>query len=74
MPALTNSQKAQILKVMGEYIPHTHLLGICVEHIDGEELTMRLPYQQELVGDPDTVNVYAFTVVTVIVLMPLYSF
>jgi uncharacterized protein (TIGR00369 family) len=54
VPALTNSQRAQILKVMGEYIPHTHLLGICVEHIDGEELTMRLPYQQELVGDPDT--------------------
>ena len=54
MPTLSDSKKARILKIMGEYIPHTHLLGIRLEHIDGEELTMRLPYQQDLVGDPDT--------------------
>ena len=39
---------------MGDFIPHTKLLGVCVVSVDGEELTMRLPYQKELIGDPDT--------------------
>lgn len=39
---------------MGEHIPHTHLLGLSLESIKGEELTMRLPYRKELVGDPAT--------------------
>lgn len=54
MPTLNNNQKAQLLNKMGKYIPHTHLLGICLVQVDGEELTMRMPYQQELVGDPET--------------------
>jgi len=54
VPALSDSQKARILNIMGDYIPHAHLLGICLESIDGEELTMRLPYQEVLVGDPET--------------------
>lgn len=37
---------------MGDHIPHTALLGIQVVCVDGEELTLKLPYQKELVGDP----------------------
>jgi uncharacterized protein (TIGR00369 family) len=52
--ALSQSQKIRMVKMMGDYIPHTALLGIEVEKIDGDELTLRLPYQRELVGDPET--------------------
>lgn len=37
---------------MSDHIPHTTLLGIHVVRIDGEELTLILPYQTALVGDP----------------------
>lgn len=36
---------------MNDHIPHAALLGIEVECIDGEELTLKLPYQTVLVGD-----------------------
>ncbi len=51
MVALTNEQKLRLVKIMSNHIPHTALLGIEVMRIDGEELTLRLPYQQTLVGD-----------------------
>ena len=54
MSALSQSQKIRMVKMMGDYIPHTALLGIEVEKIHGDELTLRLPYQSELVGDPET--------------------
>ena len=51
MPVLSNSQKYNLVKIMNDHIPHAALLGIEVECIDGEELTLKLPYQTVLVGD-----------------------
>ena len=53
MPVLSNSQKYNLVKIMNDHIPHAALLGIQVERIDGEELTLKLPYQTVLVGDSD---------------------
>ena len=53
MPVLSNSQKYNLVKIMNDHIPHAALLGIQVERIDGEELTLKLPYQTALVGDSD---------------------
>lgn len=50
---LSNEQKKHLVKLMSDYIPHSALLGIEVVDVDGEELTLRLPYQTLLVGDPD---------------------
>ena len=54
MPVLSNSQKYNLVAVMNNHIPHGKLLGIEVDSIDGEELTLRLPYQAALVGDSDS--------------------
>jgi uncharacterized protein (TIGR00369 family) len=50
---LSNKQKYQLVKIMSDHIPHAALLGIQVVSIDGEELTLKLPYQKALVGDPE---------------------
>lgn len=54
MPALSDSEKARIIQRMYEFIPHAKLQGIRLEQVVGEELTMRLPYRAELVGNPET--------------------
>lgn len=46
-------QKYRLVKIMSEHIPHTALLGIQIVGIDGDELTLKLPYQKSLVGDPE---------------------
>lgn len=51
---LSESEKTRILDIMGQFIPHTQELGIRVEKIEGETLTLRLPYQKDLIGDPET--------------------
>ena len=51
---LSPNDKEEIINRMSSFIPHTHLQGICLESIIGEELTLRLPYRKELVGDPET--------------------
>lgn len=53
MSVLSNKQKYQLVKIMSDHIPHAALLGIQVVSIDGEELTLKLPYQKALVGDPE---------------------
>lgn len=58
MTKLSNHEKASIIEGMASYIPHAHLQGICLEEIDGERLTLKLPYRQELVGNPDTGTVH----------------
>jgi uncharacterized protein (TIGR00369 family) len=50
---LSNEEKFRLVKTMSDHIPHTALLGIQVIRIDGEELTLKLPYQQALVGDSE---------------------
>ncbi len=54
MSILSTSDKAKIISQMSKFIPHAHLQGICLESISGEELTLRLPYRKELVGNPET--------------------
>ncbi len=54
MPALYQEQKIRIIRRMCAYIPHAAELGLELVAIDGERLTLRLPYRHELVGNPDT--------------------
>ena len=58
MPVLSNSQKYNLVTIMNDHIPHAALLGIQVERIDGEELTLKLPYQTALVGDFDAGTIH----------------
>jgi uncharacterized protein (TIGR00369 family) len=50
---LSKAQKLRLVKAMSKHIPHAALLGIQVVSIDGEELTLKLPFQETLVGDPE---------------------
>ena len=43
---------------MCRFIPHAHLQCICLESINSEELTLRLPYRDELVGNPETGTIH----------------
>ena len=54
MNSLTLEEKLRVVRMMGEFIPHTSGLGVELHSIDDSELTLRLPYQQQLVGDADT--------------------
>ena len=54
MTALTHSEKIQQVEAMCAHITHGALQGIRLEKVEGEELTLRLPYRPELVGNPDT--------------------
>lgn len=54
MSVLGHAQKLRLVKLMSKYIPHTAALGIQVVRISGEELTLKLPYRPELVGNPET--------------------
>lgn len=54
MPPLTESDKIRIVQQMAQFIPHASLQGIRLESIDGEELTLCLPWRDELVGNPET--------------------
>ena len=51
---LSESEKFKVLTKMGEHIQHTQRLGVTLESIEGDELTLRLPYREELVGNPET--------------------
>lgn len=54
MTALSHSEKVQHVEAMCAHITHGALQGIRLEKVEGEELTLRLPYRAELVGNPDT--------------------
>ena len=54
MPKLTHTDKCRTIERMCRFIPHAWLQGIRLEKIEGEEVTMRLPYRAELVGNPET--------------------
>ncbi len=54
MPNLSSSEKVRLVEKMCRHIPHAHLQGIRLERVDGEEVTLRLPYRDELVGNPET--------------------
>jgi uncharacterized protein (TIGR00369 family) len=54
VPPLSNSEKTRIVRQMSRFIPHAGLQGIRLESIEGDVITMRMPYRDELVGNPDT--------------------
>lgn len=54
MNSLTHEEKLRLIKKMGAFIPHTSGLDVELHSIEGGELTLRLPYQQQLVGDAET--------------------
>jgi uncharacterized protein (TIGR00369 family) len=54
MKELSLERKARIIEGMSSYIPHAQQQGICLERIEGERLTLKLPYRRELVGNPET--------------------
>jgi uncharacterized protein (TIGR00369 family) len=58
-PLLSHTEKVQLVEALCRQIPHTGLQGIRVEAVAGDELTLRLPYREELVGNPDTGVVHA---------------
>ena len=58
MPKLSATEKAQLMERMCQFIPHSRLQGIRLEGIDGEEVTLRLPYRNELVGNPETGTIH----------------
>jgi uncharacterized protein (TIGR00369 family) len=51
---LSNDEKHRLVKLMADYIPHTAMLGIEVACVEGEELTLKLPYNPDLVGDVES--------------------
>jgi uncharacterized protein (TIGR00369 family) len=51
---LTNTEKANAAKKMGDLIPHTTSLGVSVEKVEDGSLTLKLPYNKKLVGNPET--------------------
>ena len=54
MPTLTSREKYRYVERLCDFTPFARELGIKLEEIDGEEVTMRLPYRKELVGNPET--------------------
>lgn len=54
MAKRSDQDKLRLLTKLNEHIAHTHGIGVTVEKVEGEELTLRLPYAENLVGDPAT--------------------
>jgi uncharacterized protein (TIGR00369 family) len=50
---LNQNQKFRLVTLMSAHIPHAALLGIHVDSVVGEELTLKLPFQDALIGDAD---------------------
>ena len=51
---------------MTEYIPHCRRLGMVVVHTGPHEATVRLPYREELVGDPARGVVFGGVITTLL--------
>lgn len=54
MVAISQQEKAELVDKTTGFIPHARLQGIRLEAVDGDELTLCLPYREELVGNPQT--------------------
>jgi uncharacterized protein (TIGR00369 family) len=54
VPILNATQKAKAIEMMNDLIPHTASLGVRLEEVVGDSLTLKLPYQKELIGNPET--------------------
>lgn len=53
MTRLSNREKSELIGKMCRYIPHARYQGIQLVEVAGDEITLCLPYRQELIGNPD---------------------
>lgn len=54
MTKRSDQDKFRLLTTLNEHIAHAYQIGVTVEKVEGEALTLRLPYAENLVGDPTT--------------------
>lgn len=62
--ALSTNEKHQIATHILAALPHCRLLNMSVEAITDTHLVMRLPYQQAIVGNPETGAVHGGSLTT----------
>ncbi|MCY1083705.1 PaaI family thioesterase [Archangium lansingense] len=55
-----------INRFMNDSVPHNHTLGLSVVDLGAAEATMRLPYSENLVGNPETGVLHGGAVTTLI--------
>ncbi|MBS0295427.1 MAG: PaaI family thioesterase [Proteobacteria bacterium] len=60
---MVSTELMNILPQLASGAPHTHALGFSLVGVEGDVVTLKCPYREELVGDPDT-GVLAGGVVT----------
>lgn len=51
---MTDQFLTTLLPQLASGAAHTHALGFAYEGLDGDRVRLRLPYRQDLVGDPET--------------------
>ncbi len=51
MSTLSTDEKFRVIEKMNAFIPLAREFGVTVDSVEGEELTLRLPYSDLLVGD-----------------------
>lgn len=51
---MTESFLTTLLPQLASGAAHTHALGFVYEGLDGDRVRIRVPYRDDLVGDPDT--------------------
>lgn len=51
---MTESFLTSLLPQLASGAAHTHALGFVYEGLDGDRVRIRVPYRDDLVGDPDT--------------------
>lgn len=51
---MTDPFLTSILPQLAGGAAHTHALGFAYEGLDGDRVRIRVPYREDLVGDPDT--------------------
>jgi uncharacterized protein (TIGR00369 family) len=55
-----------INRFMSDAVPHNHELGLSVVDLEAAEVTLRLPYSERLVGNPETGVLHGGAVTTLI--------
>lgn len=51
---MTSSTLVSLLPQLASGAAHTHALGFAYEGLDGDRVRIRVPWREDLVGDPDT--------------------
>ncbi|WP_298744247.1 PaaI family thioesterase [uncultured Brevundimonas sp.] len=51
---MSSSALASLLPQLASGAAHTHALGFAFDGLDGDRVRLRVPWREDLVGDPDT--------------------